>query len=262
MGGHFLVSEKVVVVVPWYREDLRDKFLDAWDLNGFEPFLHLEQDAHREGCAVTKNKGVRAAMDDGADVVIVLDDDCYPHDGMIMEQFVAAHLAALEPADVPLMRLTTDPPARGTPYYQRTVKMPVAASMGFWSHTPDYDACAQLVRGAEQPLFMPGAVFGQYFPLCGMNLAFRPSDWLPWCQFVGVPRFDDIWMGWLWEREAYRRGYCFNLSGPTVMHSRASNVWQNLREEAKWMEQNETLWRTIHHAADVDYASLRSLLPC
>jgi hypothetical protein len=94
-----------------------------------------------------------------------------------------------------------------------------------------------------------------------MNLAFRPKDWLPWCRFIDVARFDDIWMGWLWQREAYRRGYCFNLASPFVRHARQSNVWRNLVQEAVYLEQSETLWRNIALHQVGDYQSLRALLP-
>jgi hypothetical protein len=140
--------------------------------------------------------------------------------------------------------------------------MPVAASMGFWSHIGDYDAVSQLALGAKTPMkFNYQTVFARYFPLCGMSLAFKPKDWLPWCKFIEVPRFDDIWMGWLWQKKAYNLGYCFNLEGPTVHHSRQSNVWANLRDEAKYLEENETLWLRIEQCPSCDYDTLRKLLP-
>lgn len=255
------MSSSVIIVTPWYREDLRDLFLSQWGLRGDEPFIHLQHDHAHEGCAVTKNKGIKAAIEKGAEFVIVLDDDCYPIPGQTVEDFMHAHMKALEPVEVDMIRLTTNPPSRGTPYLSRTIRMPVAASMGFWVNVPDYDACSQLVHGpVSRPEFIPGPVYGQYFPLCGMNLAFRPGTWMPWCQFIDVPRFDDIWMGWLWQKEAYRLGYCFNLSGPVISHSRASNVWKNLQEEVKFMEGNELLWRDIHFGTG-GYSDLRRLLP-
>jgi hypothetical protein len=94
-----------------------------------------------------------------------------------------------------------------------------------------------------------------------MNVAFRPADWQPWCRFIDVARFDDIWMGWLWQREAYRRGCCFNLAGPVIRHSRQSNVWRNLRAEARYLEETETLWREIATHPSDDYDVLHDLLP-
>jgi len=76
-----------------------------------------------------------------------------------------------------------------------------------------------------------------------------------------VPRFDDIWMGWLFQKEAYRRGYAFNLGGPLVKHSRQSNVWANLRDESVHLERNEMLWRDIAESPETEYGKLRALLP-
>ena len=258
------------IVVAWHNQEQISRFLNEWGVpltGGLPDWLVLQQDTAREGCAVTKNKGVAEAMRRGAEIVVVLDDDCFPSaecgvGSAELQCLASAHEAALEPQPFDMLLPVTDPPSRGTPYRERTVKLPVAASMGFWTGVGDYDAPGQLVHGAEHPMeFHRRAIAFRYFSLCGMNLAFRPADWLPWCSFIDVPRFDDIWMGWLWMREAYRRGYCFNLAGPLVRHSRQSNVWRNLVDEAKHLERNETLWRDIATHPAADYASLRKLLP-
>lgn len=234
------------VVVPWHQRSQLDKFIDAWAIAWQDSRILFQQDANREGCAVTKNKGIARAIREGAEIVVVLDDDCFPEQGQTIDSFINAHIQALQPQPVRMFKPVTSPVSRGTPYFNHTVTMPVAASMGFWSYIGDYDAPAQLVRGATQPMtFHQEAIFGQYFPLCGMNLAFRVSEW-PWCQFINIPRFDDIWQGFLWQKSAYARGLCFNLAGPIVRHSRQSNVWANLRDEAQNLERNETIWQDIH----------------
>ena len=233
----------VQIVTPWHSAAQRDLFLEAWGLSGGEAFLTLQQDRSREGCARTKNRGIQKAIGKGAEVIIVLDDDCFPHEGMTIGEFIEGHLMALEPQGVELIREVTVPASRGTPYFARSVTMPVAASMGFWSEIGDYDACGQLVHGAKHPMmFRKETVHGRYFPLCGMNLAFRASEW-PWCRFLDIERFDDIWQGWVWQRKAYADGKCFNLRGPMVRHSRQSNVWANLRAEAVNLEENESAWQ-------------------
>jgi len=207
---------------------------------------------------------VLAALAAGAETVIVLDDDCFPDplETPTVKDLIGLHVAALEAQAVEQFLVVTDPPSRGTPYQCRTRTLPVAGSMGFWSVVGDYDAVGQLVHGATRYMeFRRQAVHGQYFPWCGMNVAFRPREWMPWCRFIDVPRFDDIWAGWLWQKEAYRRGYCFNLAGPIVRHSRQSNVWQNLRDEARYLEENETLWREIAGHPSQRYEVLEKLLP-
>jgi hypothetical protein len=257
---------KAVAVVPWVTQLERDAFLGAWGLSKYSAlpsFLHFQQDKHKDGCGATKNAGIGAAVDAGADVVVVLDGDCYPsEEAPTLEHLMQQHVVALTPQHVKLYDQVTAPASRGTPYYHENfhVLMPVAASMGFWTNVPDYCAVRQLAL--QEPMtFRRETVFGRYFPLCGMNLAFRPAEWFPWCQFIEVDRFDDIWMGWLFQKEAYRRGYCFNLAGPLVHHSRQSNVWRNLASEARFLEETETLWRKIALAPQTTYGDLLPLLP-
>jgi hypothetical protein len=258
------MADIAVVVVPWHNAEQVAEFCRQWLVQAGDPRIVFQQDRYGEGCGATKNKGVLAAIERGAEVVIVVDDDCFPGEhSRTMDTFIRRHVEVLSmPARVPLFEPVTDPPSRGTPYEHLCAELMPAASMGFWEGIGDYDAVGQLVHGADSPMrFRTAARFGRYFPLCGMNLAFRPKDWLPWCRFIDVKRFDDIWMGWLWQREAYRRRYCFRLDGPRVRHSRQSNVWSNLCEEARHLERSDTLWRDIATSPNDDYDSLRKLLP-
>jgi hypothetical protein len=267
MNANMLLSDDAtLVVVPWHNPEQAAKFITAWRIKFDDPRVLFQQDKTRAGCALTKNAGIRAAIARGAEVVIVLDDDCFPtpemNDADPLADLIAGHLAALKPQPVDMFEVVTNPPSRGTPYHSRTITMPVAASMGFWTHVGDYDACGQLVQGATRPMtFHRKAIHGRYFPLCGMNLAFRPRLWDPWWQFINVSRFDDIWQGWLWQKCAYANGHCFNLAGPIVHHSRQSNVWANLRDEALHLEANDTLWQKIATAQTWDYNELIELLP-
>lgn len=251
------------VIVPWVCQEEVDTFLEKWKINTSVPdWLILQQDVDGEGCGATKNKGIIKAMKMGAEAVVILDGDCYLPDNIRdMQEFVEYHCMALRPQNVKLFESVTEPPSRGTPYSCHSAVLPVAASMGFWLEMGDYCAVRQLVFGGIDMVFEQKAVYQRYFPLCGMNLAFKPQEWWPWCQFIDVPRFDDIWMGWLWQREAYRRGYCFNLNGPLVCHSRQSDVWKNLQSESVYLKKNETLWRDIALNQLDDYESLRLLLP-
>lgn len=248
---------KTTVVVPWHNPSQLELFCQSWGIDSSDPRVVFQQDENKEGCARTKNKGIQKAINSGADIVIVLDDDCFPETGQTLRSFIESHEQALLPQPVELFEVVTDPPSRGTPYFNRSIMMPVAASMGFWSHVGDYDAPGQLVHGATHPMtFSRKAIHGRYFPLCGMNLAFRVTEW-PWCQFIDVPRFDDIWQGFIWQKKAYAYGQCFNLNGPIIRHSRQSNVWANLRDEAPNLERNETIWHDIHQHKLCDYYSIR-----
>jgi len=257
-----VTNTKYVIVVPWHREEEIQEFMEAWGISTVPDWLILQHDEHREGCAVTKNRGIARALVRGADVVVILDGDCYPGDELRSLQGLAEwHIDALRPQEVEMFQAVTYPPSRGTPYMKRTMEMPVAASMGFWEENGDHCAVRQLATNNEPMRFSQGTIFGKYFPLCGMNLAFRPADWDPWCRFIEVERFDDIWQGWLWQKKAYAEGYCFNLNGPRIRHSRQSHVWGNLRAEVKHLEKNETLWIEIAKYPSLEYEELRRLLP-
>ena len=253
---------KFAVCVAWHNEVQRQLFLDAWGIKGAVPeWLVMEQDEAHLGCAVTKNRAIKRAIDMSADAIVVLDDDCYPEETKTLVELAQGHLAALEPQPCQLFEPVTDPSSRGTPYYARALTMPVAASMGFWSNFGDYDSPGQLIHGATHPMKMRrGTIFGRYFALCGMNYAFRAVEW-PWCQLVeSVGRFDDIWMGLLWQKHATASGQCFNLAGPIVRHSRQSNVWANLRDEAQRLEANETAWQRVHEAQTLDRDELLTIV--
>jgi glycosyltransferase involved in cell wall biosynthesis len=240
------------VVVPWHNEKQKNEFLEAWQTYPKHPLLLLQQDTDKSGCARTKNLGIANALATGAEVICVLDDDCYPPEpGYKIEEFVEAHVAALKPCKVQMVVPCSDPYPRGLPYESNTITFPVAASMGFWMEHHDLDAITQLVLNRHaQPYeqkFMRSGIFGRMFPFCGMNFAFR-REWSDCARLIDVPRWDDIWMGWIWEKVAYDRGACFNLNGPLVRHIRQSNVWKNLEEEIPYLKVNEDLWSTIYQA--------------
>lgn len=260
-----LIEGNSAVVVPWHNPEQLEKFLSAWGIERDEPGLILQHDSKKEGGAAMKNRGVDRAVEAGAELVVVLDDDCYPcPDGVeTLKQLADMHRVALQPQWFPLFQSVTEPQSRGTPYgeRERMALMDVACSMGFWIEVGDYCAVRALAFGHQEMEFSRELIYGRYFPLCGMNIAFRPHEWDPWWRFIDVPRYDDIWQGWLWQKEAYRRGCCFNLAGPLVRHSRQSNVWRNLADEAMHLEANETLWREIAGSPDSDYEALLRLLP-
>ena len=257
------MNNRTMIVTPWHNERQLQKFLEAWGIwnKALPDFLHLEQDKTKKGCALTKNAGIKAAIKKGAETIIILDDDCLPTFDENLEEFAEDHEYCLEPQRVKLFDQVTTPPSRGTPYFARDVEqMPVAASMGFWTEVGDFDAPAQLVLGqTHQMSFDQRCIYGRYFPLCGMNLAFRVEEF-PWCQFIDVERFDDIWQGFLWQRKAWAAGQCFNLNGPLVRHSRQSNVWHNIRVEAPNLERNETIWQKAATMPFTNYETMKKNL--
>jgi hypothetical protein len=251
------------VVVPWHNENQKNDFLKEWGVRENDSRLIMQQDTSKAGCARTKNAGIAAAVASGADVVCVLDDDCYPiepQDTNPLQTFIDAHVECLKKQEVRMVYPTMIPMPRGMPYRDRTIKMDVAASIGLWTNIPDLDAMSQLVLGdtPSEITLLRQSIYGVMFPFCGMNFAFKAKYWADCAVLIDVPRFDDIWMGWIWEKVAYDRGCCFNTAGPLVRHARQSDVWNNLEQEVKYLKVNETLWRTIYQAGrGVSAAELR-----
>lgn len=244
----------MLVIVPWHNKEQVAKFCDEWNVTMYDPRFIFEQDLGWKSCAKTKNLAMQRAISLGEQYVLILDDDCFPNGDCSIEEMISHHQDNFnDTCEVESFLAVTSPPSRGTPYFKRNILRQCVASMGFWKFIGDYDAPSQLVHGAYKKMgFYKAAIFGHYFPLCGMNLALD-LNFYPWCKFIDVPRFDDIWMGFILQRRAYELGHCFAMNGPVVTHSRQSNVWQNLRDEAPNMELNETMWQHVIETKGMSY---------
>ncbi|TMB89798.1 MAG: hypothetical protein E6J37_02710 [Chloroflexi bacterium] len=194
------------------------------------------------------------------DFVLTLDDDCYPEAGY-QPSFLQLVQTALDTTwDDDRWWNTLDGPVipRGYPYDIRKRKLPTAVHHGLWSNVADLDARTQL-RLPDFRLEPATAVqrvpHGRFFPMCGMNLAFRPAM-IPALYFLlmgrhrdGSPwpfdRFGDIWAGVIVKRIADHLGFAISSGAPSVLHSRASNPDVNLQKETPGYPVNEILWRRV-----------------
>jgi reversibly glycosylated polypeptide/UDP-arabinopyranose mutase len=184
----------------------------------------------------------------GAEYVFTLDDDCFPG----ADDHVATHVANLEatPAwtsSVPGFRV------RGLPYRNLGRLTNVVASVGLWTGHADLDAVQTLAGGPDGidpdvgTRVMPA---DQYFPLSGMNVAFR-RDVACLLYFprmgAGSPyaRFDDIWGGLVLQRVCRHLRYAIVCGRPFVEHRRASDPFTNLVKEAPGIAANERIWERI-----------------
>ena len=213
---------------------------------------------------------LKAVTEHGADVVVALDDDCLPSPRAgLAGEFVADHLRALYGT----ARWTTTIPGfvpRGLPYAlpdaagdgDSAGALAVMVNMGVWDTVPDRDAVHDLVVGRgsapadtwapPRPLYGSTRVMSpfQYWPMCGMNLAFR-ADAAPLMYFPRMGertpfgRFDDIWCGVLCQRMARHLGWSMSVGRPIVHHSKASRVLDNLVREAPGIRANEELWGIV-----------------
>lgn len=298
------MNDDIVVVVPTIREASIRAFLDAWrwpcrvivvednpapsfDIGGVEHYswADIERDLGADSWIIprrtdcVRSYGYWKAYQTEAPYIVTLDDDCLPHAGQDAAAFLAVHIANLQTREAPRWHNTLGESAgaygifpRGVPYELRTAPQPVGVSHGLWSNVLDFDAMTQLHRtraghGSDFPLPAPGLVPpGQYYPMCGMNLAWR-REYTPLLYFLlmghnpqqgtGWPfdRFGDIWAGIISKRILDHLRVGVVSGAPVVRHERASNVWANLRKEAPGIIINETFWRSV------DAARLRADTP-
>ncbi|MEZ6036717.1 MAG: hypothetical protein R3F29_04510 [Planctomycetota bacterium] len=280
-----MARPRTVIVVPTIREHCIREFLNAWEseFHGVELILvednpertfavdtgaeltHLcwrdidERLGERAWIVPRRTDCVRSfgywlAWQRQPDMILTLDDDCMPPGGE-PRGFLQAHWDRLEQGGNhdAWVSTTGGTIPRGVPYHHRERRTRCVLNHGLWTNVIDYDAVTQLgqVRTPTDCTFPDQTIpRGSYFPMCGMNLAWRP-ELTPALYFLlmgkahGVDRFGDIWSGLFTKRICDHFGWAVNSGSPTVHHARASNVWANLRKEAPGMERNETLWQIV-----------------
>lgn len=296
---------KACVVVPTIREACIGEFLKAWESELAGASILVIEDNPRKSFHIPAGNvrhyawdDIEATLGDDAwiiprrsdcvrsfgyllaaaehpDMILTLDDDCFPDPEA--PGFLASHWAALEGrGSEEAWESTLDGLApRGIPYYRTLREAPVILNHGLWHGVPDLDAPTQLL-GERIPLAPRHRSVtiprGKFFPMCGMNLAWRPPAtpalyFLLMGQDWGFDRFGDIWAGILLKRIADHLGWAVRSGAPAVVHRRASNVFANLRKEAPGLAWNEEFWLAVDrvplHGADFAacYAELAAGLP-
>ncbi len=272
-----------VVVVPTARAAHAQAFLERWEheLDGAAVVLVEDQpertfDAGRpdvqhvcwadidealgdaawiipRGSGCVRSFGLWLAYGQGPQMIVALDDDCYPDAGH--PDFLARHWARLQTSQSESWVSTLDHGVkpRGVPYQHTRRDGPAVLNHGLWTNIPDFDAPTQLLAGrVDLPVGFSDTTVprGTYFPMCSMNLAWR-AEFTPAMYFLlmgpsyAYDRFGDIWGGVLAKRVADHLGLAVNSGSPAIRHERASNVWANLRKESRGLEVNETFWRAV-----------------
>lgn len=272
------------IVVPTNRPDRVSNFLKAWRNSGqwnettnvivvedgperspgIEAETHvcwtdIRDDLGDDRWIISrKDSGIRCygyylAYKAGADVIVTLDDDCMPEPG---QNLVGGHLANLTKTtrwcgSMPGVR------TRGIPWIEQGILSTVKISHGLWCGVPDLDA-VQSLNSRGTPLltdFRPQCPIhviphGQYFPMCGMNLAFwRDATPLMYFPIMGegwpYRRFDDIWCGLIAKKVCDHLGWHIVSGEPYVRHERASGIMANLVKEAPGISTNEWFWKVL-----------------
>lgn len=279
-----MISEpKTVVVVPTIRADCIKSFLSAWECEfsrhtviivednpekSFEiaaPYLEhyswseIDHDLGEDSWVIPRRTdcirsyGYWKAYQKKPEMIVTLDDDCFPVEGQ--GRFLQTHWERLNEQGVTEAWVTTleKTASRGVPYFTLNRMITCILNHGLWESAPDFDAPTQLLqsRNPHPVTWVEKTIpVGSYFPMCGMNLAFRPEA-VPALYFLLMgaghqfDRFGDIWAGIILKKIADHLGYCVNSGRPAVKHLRASNVWANLRKESMALEANETFWNFV-----------------
>lgn len=208
----------------------------------------------RQSSAI-KSYGIYKAWQLKPDMIVVLDDDCYPSDDQLTcYDFLEQHYHNLTIGrEISAWTSTLDGvKSRGEPFCTTTKAVVPSLSHGLWETNLDLDAPTRLVVGNAISYNFVDQVIPRhsYFAMCGMNIAFK-TEIAPLMYFGlqgekwGVDRFDDIWCGLFMKRIFDHLG-CYVSSGlPRVKHIQASSVWANLKKEVIGLEINERLWQTV-----------------
>lgn len=206
-----------------------------------------------------RNYGFIKAVQNKADAVITLDDDCYP---IKNHHLIKDHLRNLS-LSLPARWINTYPDdrhlyTRGVPYLIRQ-EMPVKLSHGLWNHVLDHDGPTQLQHLSFKAEFAEHMIYGipsnAYFPMCSMNLAFsteitalmyfplmgEDNQGKSW----GYNRFDDIWAGIFAKKVLDHLRYGVINGAPFIRHKKASDPFKNLQKEATGIEMNEEIWKLV-----------------
>ena len=210
-----------------------------------------------------QNAGIRSygfwkAWKKGADIIITLDDDCYPVD----RNFIKQHVHNLSLHAPHSWQPTYPHPdfiyTRGIPYRIRNT-YPVMVSHGLWTKHIDLDGVTQKnypdLCLPSYPPFLTFIPKRQYFPMCSMNLAFR-KEVTPFMYFPlmgkdpdGVSwefdRFDDIWAGICAKKIMDHLGFAVANGSPFVEHRKASDPDVNIKKEKTGLPVNEKLWQWV-----------------
>lgn len=264
--------KNIAVVLPTIRPETIPAFLKAWQplfdkhkvefilvVDGADQHIiykgervDLKSDLVGSFCAGSRQLGFLFIAQNLPDVkyIITLDDDETP-----IGDPIQAHINQLN-RKVPISWITTAEDGvymRGFPYGVRT-EAQVMLSHGVWEGVPDYDAPTQLLVDPKfQPNYYRGVIpKGIFFPMCGMNLAFR-REVLPYVyfapvgQYKGAERFDDILAGILLVPKFAELNYGIVSGYARVLHNRASNVFTSLEKEAVGIRHNEEFWKDPEH---------------
>ena len=198
------------------------------------------------GSAALRNFGVLWAWKQGYEYIVNLDDDCYPENNSLVQDYVrfltAPHLMSVLSSNdrwVSTLHRPGEPPwyPRGFPYEERfdhvqkvthMAEVLPAVHVGLWSGTLDLNAVDKESYGGQYfQLVRELYATKSFFPVCGMNFACH-RDWapftyqIPWTNFgdrtLSLERYDDVIGGLFTIALARIEGAACSFGWPFVEH--------------------------------------------
>lgn len=300
------MKPKISIIVPTIRKKSINRFLKEWKQEFFgnrkfdvnllviednpkktfnleqKNFIHyswqdIEKDLGKNSWIIPRRTdcirsyGYWKAWQQKPDMIVTLDDDCYPlkkyYFGKQKQRgLLEAHWGKLNKgitieencwvSTIEKLR------PRGIPY-QKTIKKEkynnIILNHGLWYNVPDFDGKTQLnlkkVSGLSGFAINQVIPKNKYYPMCGMNLAWKPEA-TPALYFLlmgqnkngkywGFDRFGDIWSGIIFKKIATHLEYNIASGNPIIWHDRASNAITNLKKERPGLKFNEYFWQKI-----------------
>jgi hypothetical protein len=250
----------------WFRARLGSRY---------RKFLQLIPNS----CHAETSFGFLVAWEEGSDVVMELDDDCFPYGDY---KLVEDHLESLHGASGATVGSTCgwyntlenlgigktlfprghpyEKQARREDYDWTNVGDTCILNMGLWAGVPDLDALTHLHLGgldgksrvSNSELKRAKVILdtGTYFAVCSMNTSFKreviPAFYQLHMNYMGVDRFEDIWSGIFLKKVADHLGERMCLGQPLVYHDkRPRDVFEDLKTELQGMRINEILWKVV-----------------
>ena len=217
-----------------------------------------------------RNYGFLYAYKQNYDVIITLDDDCYP----INNSYFDEHIKRLQSYDTDyfnVLELYNSVPenifvkgTRGYPTEPNDKKYPVVLNQGLWLGDLDLPAKTIMENNGmdgkipqnisskfevAKNLILPET---KLLTVCEMNLAFR-GEVAPIAPIsyqdpdgVGINRYDDIWAGIFMKKIFDKLGKRMSVGLPLIKHNKAPrNIITDVELEAKGDKLNSFIWQNL-----------------
>ena len=242
-----------------------DRFPELWE--------HLRFDSIQR-----RNIGIMLAYENGADVVITIDDDNF----VLSQDFVGLHAIVGTAPELPVYSSTCGwfnvcsvlESDGGVQFYHRGYpqnyrwtesshfvtlsksKRVVAVNAGLWLDNPDIDALTRMerqpiVRGLKQPWAGNFSLSpGTWSPFNSQNTALMRSAIPAYFLSPYIGRYDDIWASYILIRIAEHLDHAVAFGEPVVRQERnPHDLWKDLDVERNGMIMTASLCDALRNVA-------------